>query len=445
LQFFFAPGKSESLLLRTLSLNCLAGPLKGQIFRLTGGPVFIFGRYPKSTFSLAADPAASHLHFLVDTSENRVRIVDLGSTNGLVINDRHMSGKQGTPFKDFSLLQSGDTILAGASLFRLAVVDDGAVFDPVRAEPDKPVPDIRLHEAGATRVTSIAPHYDDHPKQENGLPAIDGYTLLEKIAVGGKGIVFKAIKDDSGAATAIKMLNFQRNRKQRSIEMFRREIIITKQLLHNHIIRYLGDGASAGQPYLAIEYVDGGSMDELIDSMPGKRLDMPQAVPLFLQLLEAVGYMHDLSLVHRDIKPKNILLDLRRGGSLAVKLSDMGLSCRFSSPDNSEFLPIVTEGGTPAYMPPEQLTNLTRALPDSDVFSAAATFYHLLTGQLLYDFKDHDQTEVILEGTIRPIRELRPDLPVRVAEVITKALSYAPESRYANALEMLDAFRSALA
>lgn len=174
-------------------------------------------------------------------------------------------------------------------------------------------------------------------------------------------------------------------------------------------------------------------------------MEMPQAVPLFLQLLEAVGYMHSVSLVHRDIKPKNILLDLRRGGGMAVKLSDMGLSCRFSSPDAGEFLPIVTEGGTPAYMPPEQLTDLTRALPDSDVFSAAATFYHMVTGELLYEFKDRDQTETILDGVIRPIRELRPDLPGRVADVITKALSYAPESRYANAMEMLAAFRNALA
>ncbi len=90
--------------MRNISLHCLAGPLKGQVFRLTGGPVFIFGRYAKSTFSLAADPAASHLHFLVDISEDRVRIVDLGSTNGLVINDRHVSGKQGPPTREFVTL-----------------------------------------------------------------------------------------------------------------------------------------------------------------------------------------------------------------------------------------------------------------------------------------------------------------------------------------------------
>ncbi len=453
--------------LLTISLICLAGPLKGQVFRLNkDGPVFLFGRYSKANCSLAADPAASHLHFLIDTSENRVRIIDLGSTNGLVINERHLGGKQGAPFTDFITLKSGDTILAGACLFRLSAVDDANTTDyrGDSAASSGHSSNSALSSGGGSRkigssrtqhrLTAVI-NQDTVQQRLDGLetdaqhgeelPRVEGFTILELIGGGGKGVVYRAIKDDTGDSAAIKMMMFRsKSKRQRSIEMFRREIQITRQLHHPHIIRYLADGISGGAPYLALEYVEGGNLDTIIGDSPGGRMDLPAAVPLFIQLLEAVAYMHQHSLVHRDIKPKNVLLDLRRGGSYAVKLSDMGLSCRFTSASVSEFLPIISEGGTPAYMPPEQLTDLTRAIPQSDVFSSGATFYQMLTGHPLYDFSDRDQNETIINGEITPIRELRPDLPFAITTVIDKALSYQPENRQANAFEMLEEFKNAL-
>ncbi len=453
--------------MRNIAFNCLAGPLKGQAFHLDGGPVFLFGRHAKATFSLACDPAASHLHFLVDTSENRIRIFDLGSTNGLVINDKHLGGKQGAPFTDFVALKDGDTVLAGACLFKLSVVEETPSTRVARLtnQQESPISAGQIIPAGG-RLTAIVvkgnPQACQAPASESGaptiemgegepgqpvLPEVSGYTIIERIGGGGKGVVFRAVKNDSGVSAAIKTLPFNRNKnkKKRSLEMFRREINITRQLEHPNIIRYLGDGLSQGMPYLALEYVEGGTLDELIRRSPERRLDLPTTVPLFIQILEAVAHMHNHFLVHRDIKPKNVLLDLRRGGGMAAKLSDMGLSCRFSNNDSDEFLPIVSEGGTPAYMPPEQLTDLTRAIPQSDVFSSGATLYQMLTGSLLYDFTDRDQHDTIIEGNITPILALRPDLPIQVANVVTKSLSYRPEHRYANAQEMLDAFKSALA
>ncbi len=443
--------------MQKISLHCLAGPLKDQVFPLRNGPVFIFGRYAKSSFSLAADPAASNLHFLIDTSEGRVRIIDLGSTNGLVINEKHMGGKQGTPFRDFAHLKSGDTILAGACLFRLSVVEESTARQAgpdARSSPGRDRADDGHGHLTAIMQKEISARLAareremNPPLQENGLPVIEGYTLLEKIADGGGSVVFKAVKDDSGATAAIKTPNAGGGESRRSAETLLREIAVVRQLRHGNIIRHLGDGVAGGKPYLALEYVDGGTMDELIALSPGQRLGAGQAVPLFLQLLEALASMHSRFLVHRDVNPWNILLDLRRGGGLAVKLSGFGLACRATSAglrDAGDF-PAEPHGhGAFACMPPEILTDPAGVIPESDVFGAAATFYRMVTGEHLYDFINHDRDAVIISGRIRPIIDLHPSLPGHVAAVISRALEHDPANRYANAQEMLNAFQNALA
>ena len=128
---------------------------------------------------------------------------------------------------------------------------------------------------------------------------------------------------------------------------------------------------------------------------------------------------------------------------MAAKLSDMGLTSRISGQED-EFLPVFSEGGTPAYMPPEQVTDISKTLPQSDVFSAAATAYQMLSGKLLYDFKDADQIATILDGNIMPLLTLCPHLPGRFAEVINKALAYYPENRFADGEEMLAAVKASL-
>lgn len=453
--------------LPNISLQCISGPLSGQVFQLTGGPAFVFGRYARSHCSLAADPATSHLHFIIDISDNRVRIADLGSTNGLMVNETQYGGKNGRPANQFVALKNGDLIVAGSSLFRLNINEstgafarpaekratDGALGTKHRNAQTRrfpmPTPDERADSAQRADHDTLSVGRRRWEKTgedgEDCFPVIPGYSIIERIGGGGRGVVFKAVKDDTGAAAAIKLLLTAKSSKQRSIEVFRREILVTKQLDHPNIVRYLGDGMSEGDPYLALEYIGGGTLDEFIADSPEGRLDLPGAVPLFIQILEAVAYMHSLSLVHRDIKPKNILLAVRRGGSIAAKLSDMGLSCRFTSRFSDELFPIISEGGTPAYMPPEQLLDGTRAMPQSDVFSAAATFYHVLTGSLLYDFAGRDQRDAILDGTVKPILQLRPDLPPGLANVISKGLAYNPDSRFANAQEMLDVLKQALA
>ncbi len=432
-----------------VSLKCLSGPLEGKVFDLEGGPVFIFGRYSRAHFSLASDLSASQLHFLIDISDNRVRIIDLGSTNGLVVNETLYSGKYGKVPAQFVTLKNGDTIIAGSNHFVVNINEADEPGEPVRSgtiklnagAPDKSQT-VRQEKSGDLSETGNASAPGKF-NGESGFPEIEGYTILERIGIGGRGAVFKAIKDSSGEKTALKILLPRTSKKSRALESFRREILINKELSHPNIIRYIDDGLCGDLPYLALEYVNGGNLDQLLRSLPDRKMPFNQAIPLFIQILEATSYMHQKGFVHKDIKPKNILLDLRRGGGMASKLSDMGLSGRISNTEG-EFLPAVNEGGTPAYMPPEQLTDITKSLPQSDVFSIAATMYQMLSGRLLYDFKDKDQVATILDGNIPPILTLCPELPGRFAEVINKALSYYPENRFPDAEAMLEALRSAL-
>lgn len=400
-----------------ISLHCLAGPLQGRIFRLEGGPAFVFGRYSKLDCCLAADPASSLLHFLVDVSDDRIRILDLGSTNGLVVNNIHFGGKRGAPMREFLLLRAGDAFVAGSCLFRLDVVpeaalDDAFFFANPGAEP------LRADFRGNSAEDTVS--NDDSPLL--GFPFVEGYTLLGEIGDGGGGAVYRAVKEDTGADAAIKLMIPGRSGTRRPLAMLHREIRMTKQFDHPNIVRRLGDGIADGAPYLALEYADGGSLDELIRRAPEGTMEFSRAAPLFIQLLEAVAHMHSRHFVHRAVRPKNILLALRGGGMYAVKLSGLGLSCRFGGMETAEFPPIGEDGDVPGCMPPEQLADLSRVAPQSDVFSCAMTLRRMLGGGAL-----------------------RPDVPRPVGDVIGKALSLPPEDRYEHAAAMLLAFKSALA
>lgn len=447
--------------MRIVKLTTVSGSLAGRSFELKGGPLFIFGRSSKAHVSLAGDPSASQLHFAVDVSGETVRVTDLGSTNGLIVNDVLYGGKFGKITTDFIPVHNGDTVIAGGNHFRVEIGDSNGDGEPLKTDtslafaraakelfPDHSETiqrgrdgEVARADAGVEADATIAKNAAELDSSD--IPVVAGYTILNRIGSGGRGVVFKAIRDQNGEKVAIKIMLGRTAKKRRAMEIFRREIQITKQLSHPNIIRYVGDGMAGDLPYLAIEYVSGGNLDQHLSGLPNKQMPFARAVPLFVQLLEATSYMHHQGMVHKDIKPKNILLDLRRGGGMAVKLSDMGLSSRAATQDES-FLPAMNEGGTPAYMPPEQLTDITKSLPQSDVFSAAATMYQMLSGRLLYDFKDRDQVATILDGNIVPILTLCPDLPGRFAEVINKALAYYPEARYADAEEMLAALRAAL-
>ncbi len=161
-------------------------------------------------------------------------------------------------------------------------------------------------------------------------------------------------------------------------------------------------------------------------------------------MLEALDHAHtrETPVVHRDIKPANILLEKEGGRIRRAKLADFGLARVYEESQLSGLTRMNDMGGTPGYMPPEQITNFREAKPPADQYSAAATLYHMVSGRQVYDMpvQFSDLLPMILNEPPVPLLARDPSLPRDLADVIHKALSRRPADRFPDAR----AFRKAL-
>ena len=160
--------------------------------------------------------------------------------------------------------------------------------------------------------------------------------------------------------------------------------------------------------------------------------------------LDALAFAHDRGFVHRDLKPGNLLV-AGAGGSEAVTLADFGLARAYQASQMSGLTLAGAAGGTPPFMPPEQILDMRSVKPAADQYAAAATLYWLLTKQYVHDATGAtaDWFVKVLDQDAVPIRSRRADLPERLAAVIHKGLSRKPEGRYADVRAFAAALRGA--
>jgi len=294
-------------------------------------------------------------------------------------------------------------------------------------------------------------------KQED-YPEILGYRIASKLGEGGFGAVYAAIRLADNQQVALKTLLQTRQPDKKASLMFEREKEITSGLDHPNIVRCKAAGCWNDIHFIELEYMECGCVGGLLEKR-GK-LPLSEAKAIMLQSLEGLAYLHrseiELSfkqgkkkvrgVVHRDLKPQNILLS---GSPVnwTAKLSDFGLSKAFSEAGNTKGS-ITTPGmmmGTLPYMAPEHVINYRHLKPLTDVFEMAATFYHILTGSFIWDFKKGvNHHLVILQQRPRPIREKEGTIPAAVAAVLDRALALEPEKRYQDGLEFLQALKQAL-
>lgn len=267
-------------------------------------------------------------------------------------------------------------------------------------------------------------------EKEGNLPEKFGrYRVLKKINRGAMGIVYLARDDKIGRNIAIKVLLIDSSisdEDQKEVsDRFEREARAAGMLSNPNIVTIHDVGEEAGVPFIAMEYLGGSTLSEIIKNDPPS---LSQAIDIITQILSALSYAHSQGVVHRDIKPDNIFL-LPDG---TVKVADFGIA-RIGK------APITMAGqvmGTPGYMSPEQVKGEAVG-PASDLFSVGVMFYELLTGRKPFD---SDSPTSIMYKIVHEEPDLphliKSNIPPRLEAVIIKAIAKRPSDRYGSALKM---------
>jgi serine/threonine protein kinase len=256
------------------------------------------------------------------------------------------------------------------------------------------------------------------------------YTLLEKIGQGGMGIVHRARDEKTGQVVALKVMTAEAASSPLLRLRFEQEFLTAGRLRHPSIVRALACDLHGPQPYFVMELVEGQSLRERI--VQNGPLPQEEALPIILQVADGLAQAHELNLVHRDIKPDNILLT----ADGQARLIDLGLVKDLRV--DRHLTGTGTGLGTFGYVAPEQADDAKRADPRSDIYSLAATLYHALTG--VPPFQERVRLVLMakqLRNQFVPPRCLAPTIHPGVDEAICRALDGRPDKRQQSCREFV--------
>lgn len=414
-------------------LTVIAGPHVGQAFSFDRHDHFLVGRAKVAHFRLPEkDPYFSRLHFMIEANPPVCRLLDMGSRNGTLVNGERVSSRD---------LEHGDRIQAGETVLRVTIDRDAShevpetviksiEFRPAEAEVASP-------SSVPQEPTEIRPIPHD-PLEGWSAP---GFELQKRIGAGGMGVVYRARRLIDDQLVALKVIRPAVAGNVAEYQRFLREIKVLGQLDHPAIVRLREAGQADGLLYFAMDYVAGIDAETWLQRQKGLP-PVATAIRLMLPVLKALDHAHQRGFVHRDVKPRNILL-AREGKKLRVKLADFGLARTYQESTLSGLTLTGNIVGTPKFMAPEQITDARNVQPASDQYSAAATLYRLLTKSYTHDFSEDLQEalrQILLETPV-PLRERRADVPQDSAEAVQRALAKAPADRFPTIAELAQALQ----
>jgi eukaryotic-like serine/threonine-protein kinase len=262
------------------------------------------------------------------------------------------------------------------------------------------------------------------------------YRLESRIGSGGMSTVYRAQDETLERFVAIKLMNREIATDSDQLERFRREARAVARLSHPNIVHVIDAGEDESRPYIVFEYIDGETLKDRIRRLG--RLEIPEAVAYCVEIARALGAAHANHVVHRDVKPQNVLID-HEG---TAKVTDFGIA-RTLEEDG-----LTADGrvlGTTDYVSPEQALGHV-ATGQSDLYSLGVVLYEMLTGELPY--RGENQVAVAMQHvreTMPDVRRLRPEVSAALAAVIERATARELSDRYADDDEMVADLESALA
>jgi hypothetical protein len=359
------------------------GRNKGTTLALEPGKPYILGRSDQVSMTLL-DPQASRQHVEVRVDNGSIKVKDLNSSNGTLLNG---------------------TALVG-----------GAVNDA------KPGDSIQVGEM----VLSILP--DEQTSKSGGLigKTVGGYRVEERIGRGGMGTVYKATQLSLNRTVALKILAAEYMKDPAFVEQFVAEARAAGQLNHPHIVQVYDVGSDKGLYYFSMEYAEKGSLGEQVQG--GKRLEPKEATRAILDIAKALEFAQRHGIVHQDIKPDNMMVN----ADGVVKLGDLGLARHQSETGKDEVF------GSPSYIAPEQAQGLAIDFR-ADLYALGGSYYRLITGERTHT--GNSVPEIIqkqIDNDPQPVKSLAPETPQPIVDLIDQLLLKDPAARAASTREVVE-------
>jgi serine/threonine-protein kinase len=491
-----------------VTLTVVKGPTKGQAAVFSEPRGFIVGRAGNTDFPLPeSDPYVARRHLYLEICPPSCRVQNLSSTNVA-----HLNGEPITAPRE---LTQGDLLELGYTQFQVSiethvvpvVAHCRSCGRPVEvilgeAQPDRCEACVaesraakakqeafaaqcvcgadlteRANSDGRARELAGIVEYacEQHVPKNGETLRIGPYETCRQLGEGAFGAVYLAYHRPTARLVAVKQLKDLRQAEL--VKRFQREMQLLEQFTHPNVVRCIDTGVDdKGAPYLVTEHVAAGSLQALVDRSGG-RLPRDQAVHLVVEALSGLSYIHAQQVVHRDIKPDNILLQAASNGQpgrTTPKLADFGLAFSFARAGGTRLTKQGTRMGTLMYMAPEQVKNTADVRAPADVYSMGVTLYYLLSGRYTFAFPtpadvaafaakvqnvskhpkdllpllmEKERLEhpfvIILKDEPTPILKGDSSLPKDLAEVVDRAVRKDASARFQSASEFQAALRDA--